>query len=529
MRHQALSADTEVVLLLCGRFGGERQEPHQPLSAREYGELAKWLNVRSLRPADLLIDAGQAQLQAVHEAKLERKRVEFLLERGTAMALALERWSRGGLWVISRGDAEFPKRLKRHLKHATPPLLYGAGKKELLEMGGLAIIGSRDATEAALDFTREVAAKCAQEGLGVVSGGARGVDAAAMQGSTEAGGHTIGVLAADLLKTSVNRQNRVGLQHGRLVLVSPFYPEAGFNAGNAMGRNKYIYALSDRALVIDSALGSGGTWEGALEVLAQQWVPLYVRTPGNGQGNAALVEKGGIAFTFVPGRGEGLLEFFERTAPSISSGSEPIPPQQSLLSLATNADEGTSGAVIATSAGKEASVAEPPSATREMPSAVLDDATNDISEAVLTATPAESKTETRAETATAASASADSVPTSLDMHGDFLTKLALALQGGPMLEEEVSERLGLEKGQAKAWLKKAVELGRVEKLKKPVRYAQCSPTGGVMATTRSMSSSTAARSRSACRCRATEARACCCRSWVRSSTAGSSCCRRGAA
>lgn len=472
MSHQALSADTEVVLLLCGRFGGERQEPHQPLSAREYGELAKWLNARNLRPADLLTDAGKAQLQALHEAKLERKRIEFLLERGTAMALALERWSRGGLWVISRGDAEFPKRLKRHLKHAAPPLLYGAGKKELLEMGGLAVIGSRDATEAALDFTREVAATCAHEGLGVVSGGARGVDAAAMQGSTEAGGHTLGVLASDLLKTSVNRQNRLGLQEGRLVLVSPFYPEAGFNAGNAMGRNKYIYALADRALVIDSALGSGGTWEGALEVLAQQWVPLYVRTPGNGQGNAALVEKGGIAFTFVPGRGEGLLDYFERTAPRIRRVSEPAPPQQSLLSEDTNDADGASGTAVETSTGNEAPVAEPPAKTPEPPSGVLDVATNEVSETEAIAGSAETKTETQAETATVASVSADSVSATLDMYGDFLAKLALALQSGPLSEEEVSDRLVLEKGQAKAWLKKAVELGQVEKLKEPVRYAQ---------------------------------------------------------
>jgi len=472
MSHQALSPDTEVVLLLCGRFGGERQEPHQPLSAREYGELAKWLNVRSLRPADLLIDAGKAQLRAVHEAKLERKRVEFLLERGTAMALALERWSRGGLWVISRGDAEFPKRLKRHLKHAAPPLLYGAGKKELLDMGGLAIIGSRDATQAALEFTREVAARCAQDGMGVVSGGARGVDAAAMQGSTEAGGHTIGVLAADLLKTSVNRQNRLGLQEGRLVLVSPFYPEAGFNAGNAMGRNKYVYALSDRALVVDSALGSGGTWEGALEVLAQQWVPLYVRTPGNGEGNAALVEKGGIAFTFVPGRSEGLLDYFERTAPSTNTVSEPAAPQQSLLSMETISDDGALGADAATSSGDEAAVAEPPAETLQLQSGVPDDASNEVSEAAATPSAAEAKTETQAATSIAAAVTADSIPAALDMYGDFLTKLALALQDGPLSEEEVSERLVLEKGQSKAWLKKAVELGQVEKLKKPVRYAQ---------------------------------------------------------
>lgn len=451
MSHQALSADTEVVLLLCGRFGGERQESYQPLSARDYGELAKWLNMRSLRPADLLTDAGNAQLHALHEAKLERKRVEFLLGRGTAMALALERWSRGGLWVISRGDVEFPKRLKRLLKHAAPPLLYGAGKKDLLDIGGLAIIGSRDATDDALDFTREVAAKCAREGMGVVSGGARGVDAAAMQGSTEAGGNTIGVLAADLLKTSVNRQNRVGLQEGRLVLVSPFYPEAGFNAGNAMGRNKYIYALSDRALVIDSALGSGGTWEGALEALTQQWVPLYVRTPGNGPGNAALVDKGGIAFTFMPGHGEELLDYFERTAPSILKTSELAHPQQSLLSAHANSDVGSFVPTMTASTDDEIPITAAPT--------------------VAIANSVETTPENHVKTAPSAAFSDNSSPSTLDMYVDFLNKLSFALQDGPLSEDEVAERLVLEKGQAKVWLKKAVDSGQVEKLKKPVRYA----------------------------------------------------------
>ena len=225
MSKEDLSADTEVVLLLCGRFGGEKQEAYQPLAPREYGELAKWLKALALRPSDLLTDAGHVALSSVQEARLERKRVEFLLGRGTAMALALERWARGGLWVISRADVgSFPQRLKDRLKNAAPPLLYGAGDKALLEKGGLAIIGSRDASESALSFTRGIAARCANEGLAVVSGGARGVDAAAMQGATEAGGYCIGVLASDLLKTSVNRQNRIGLQEGRLVLVSPFYP-----------------------------------------------------------------------------------------------------------------------------------------------------------------------------------------------------------------------------------------------------------------------------------------------------------------
>lgn len=458
MSHQTLSADTEVVLLLCGRFGGERQEPFQPLSTRDYGAFAKWLNVRGLRPADLMTEVGKVQLSAVHEAKLERKRIDFLLERGTAMALALERWSRGGLWVISRGDAEFPKRLKRQLKHAAPPLLYGAGKKELLDIGGLAIIGSRDATEQALEFTREVAALCAKEGLGVVSGGARGVDAAAMQGSSEAGGYTIGVLANDLLKTSVNRQNRLGLQEGRLVLVSPFYPEAGFNAGNAMGRNKYIYALSDRALVIDSALGKGGTWEGALEVLEQKWVPLYVRTPGNGPGNAALVETGGIAFTLTPGQGEGLLDYFERTAPSTQQASEQTPPQQSLLAATQTADAATLTSEVTASVEEETSEDKTPEPVPKSPTVEPAD--------VSTLPPAAESSEV------ASDATVGSAPVSLDMYADFLPKLSLVLQTGPLAEDEVAEQLGLEKGQAKAWLKKALETGLLEKLKKPVRYAR---------------------------------------------------------
>lgn len=118
----------------------------------------------------------------------------------------------------------------------------------------------------------------------------QGVSTAAMQGSSEAGGYTIGVLANDLLKISVNRQNRQGLQEGRLVLVSPFYPEAGFNAGTAWGAiNTSTPCLTGLWLLIQRV--AVVVREGALENLAQQWVPLFVRTPGNGPGNAALVER----------------------------------------------------------------------------------------------------------------------------------------------------------------------------------------------------------------------------------------------
>lgn len=452
MTNQALSADTEAVLLLCGRFGGERQEPFSPLSTRDYGKLAKWLNLRGLRPADLMKDAGCGHLIDLHETKLERQRLEFLLGRGIAMALALERWSRSGVWVISRGDPEFPKRLKHHLKHAAPPLLYGVGDKTLLDRGGLAIVGSRNAVEAALELTREVAAQCAREGLGVVSGGARGVDAAAMQGVMDAGGYAIGVLASDLLKTSVNRQNRLGLQEVRLVLVSPFYPESSFNVGNAMGRNKHIYTLSDRALVIDSDLGRGGTWEGAMEDLREQWAPLYVRAPGDGAGNAALIEKGAIAFTFSPSGGETLTEFFTRS-PRSAQSAEPDAQRLGLMSGGEGDTEaGSLAGASSLSKGEGHNGADSSMSAPEV-------------SASTTSSPAP------VSVASSGAPYADVSRHSLDMYQDFLSKLSQALGAGPLAEDEVAEQLGLEKAQAKAWLKKAVDYGTAEKLTKPVRYS----------------------------------------------------------
>jgi len=74
----------------------------------------------------------------------------------------------------------------------------------------------------------------------------------------------------------------------------PFDPAAGFNVGNAMQRNKIIYALADAALVVNSDFNKGGTWTGAVEQLDKyHFCPIFVRTgDGTGKGNEALLRKG---------------------------------------------------------------------------------------------------------------------------------------------------------------------------------------------------------------------------------------------
>ena len=265
-----LSPTAQVTLLLTSYFSKSNDEKAKPLTITEWGRFAWWLKEKSATPADLLKAEPRSLLQSWHDTSIGTDRIIELLGRGHSLALAMEKWQRAGLWVVTRSDPEYPSRLKQKLKNAAPPVLFGCGNKALLNAGGLAVIGSRNASESDLSFTGDVGVKAASEGIAIISGGARGVDEAAMLGAVNHGGSVIGVMADSLLKAATSSKWRKGLMENRAVLISPFYPEAGFNAGNAMARNKYIYCLSDSSLVIHSGR-KGGTLNGAEENLKNFW------------------------------------------------------------------------------------------------------------------------------------------------------------------------------------------------------------------------------------------------------------------
>jgi predicted Rossmann fold nucleotide-binding protein DprA/Smf involved in DNA uptake len=135
-----------------------------------------------------------------------------------------------------------------------------------------------------------------------VSGGARGVDQVAMLSALNAGGCVIGVMADGLFKAAISGKYRESIQKKRLVLVSPFHPEARFMVGNAMGRNKLVYALADFALVVSAEKGKGGTWTGAKEELNRAMPkPVFVRLEEDApEGNRALINIGARPFPEPP-------------------------------------------------------------------------------------------------------------------------------------------------------------------------------------------------------------------------------------
>ncbi len=195
--------------------------------------------------------------------------------------------------AICEFDEAYPKLWLERLGAKAPPVVFTCGKAALLRGPCLAIVGSRDADGAALRFARECARAASESGLAVASGGARGVDAAAMRGSVEFGGVAIGVLADGLLRAATLPENAESLESGRLVLCSPYAPAAPFATGNAMGRNKLVYALSEAAVVVSCAAGSGGTWAGAVEALRAGWCPVLAwQRDALEPGARALVAKG---------------------------------------------------------------------------------------------------------------------------------------------------------------------------------------------------------------------------------------------
>ncbi|MDF1579241.1 MAG: DNA-processing protein DprA [Desulfuromonadales bacterium] len=421
-----LTNDTKAIILLCGILGKDRSA--EPLTQTEYNNLARWLVREQLRPEALLSMANLDDAAA--GAKINRERLGKLLGRGVQLGFAIEEWQRNGLWVISRSDPEYPARYKGHLKDKAPALLFGAGDKSLLQGGGLAMVGSRDVDREGEEFTRQVAETCARNRMLVVSGGARGVDQISMRTTLESGGRTIGVLAENLLKASIERHARHAIAEGQLLLISPYHPQARFTVGTAMGRNKLIYAMADYGLVVSADYKKGGTWAGAEEELKRDKpLAVFVRTHGQiPTGNRKLLDLGALEW--------------------------PATMQQDDLSqqLAVLADKQP----------------ESQTAVRETETLNLFD---HQPKQVTEVREDQPKISTSSNTPTVAVEFEQIEPDlPVAVYAAVLPVILHHLQK-PMTVDDLAVQLDVTKGQLNLWLKTAVEDGAVKKHNKPVRYS----------------------------------------------------------
>jgi len=451
-----LSPNTRAILLLTAPLiAGRGSASSDLLSPGEYNRLARHLRKIQRQPADLL-SPDAAEILRACQPVIDEGRLQKLLGRGFLLSQVVERWRARAIWVVSRADAEYPRRLKARLREDAPAVLYGCGDMALLETGGLAVVGSRRVDDALIDYTMAVGRLAARAGRTLVSGGAKGIDQAAMRGALEAGGKVCGVLADSLEKTAMNREHRNLLLDGQLVLISPYDPSAGFNVGHAMQRNKLIYALADASLVVSSDLNKGGTWAGAVEQLDKlKFVPVFVRTTGESSAGLDGLRKKGA----LPWPNPQVVDSFEDVFKVAMS--KPMASPQVGFALSSN-EEPTSAEANPTV--PERYDAAPAPQDKSEPSAPVDAVsaarlTVEASEELPPVTPEPSAPIDNAkESEQAESTPAEALFTAV-------REVILQLLSAPMKVTEVAATLEVSNAQAKVWLQRLVDEGVLEKKK----------------------------------------------------------------
>lgn len=204
------------------------------------------------------------------------------------IAFIAEQLQSEGFQIIPINSPDYPVILKENLKiKNSPPVLYIKGRKRLFQEEAVAIVGSRKAGKKALEFTEHVAQKSVKEFKVVVSGFAKGVDKQALDSTIAANGKSIIVLPQGILtfQSGFNKYYE-SIVNGDVLVVSTFFPKAGWSVGLAMARNAYIYGLAKEIYVAESD-NKGGTWEGATDGLRRQR-KIFVRLPEPKEKNANL-------------------------------------------------------------------------------------------------------------------------------------------------------------------------------------------------------------------------------------------------
>jgi DNA processing protein len=170
--------------------------------------------------------------------------------------VTIEYCRRHQIRVILDTDDDYPSPLK---EISDPPgLLFVRGRMLPQDLMAVAIVGSRHATHYGLHQAEKLAGSLARAGLTIVSGLARGIDAAAHRGAMTAGGRTLAVLASGVTNIYPPEHGKLAdeiIRQGALISEAP--PHAVPKGGCFPQRNRIISGLTMGVIVVEAAKRSG--------------------------------------------------------------------------------------------------------------------------------------------------------------------------------------------------------------------------------------------------------------------------------
>ena len=161
-----------------------------------------------------------------------------------------------GIDIFTEAHAAYPRMLREI--HDPPGVLFVRGSLQPQDALAIGIVGTRHATSYGLRQAERLAGSLARAGLTIISGLARGIDAAAHRGALAAGGRTLAVLASGVLNIYPPEHLELAAEvaaHGALLSESPARAEP--LAGAFPQRNRLISGLALGVIVVEAGDRSG--------------------------------------------------------------------------------------------------------------------------------------------------------------------------------------------------------------------------------------------------------------------------------
>lgn len=197
-----------------------------------------------------------------------------------------------GARLVTVLDDDYPANLR--LIPNLPPFLFIRGEVHEEDVRSVAVVGTRDASQAGIRHAQSMSRLLAERDVTVISGLARGIDFAAHRSAIESGGRTIAVLGTGITKCYPAEHHDLAeeiIRHG--ALVSQFWPTRSPGRDTFPRRNVVTSGLGQGTVVIEASNTSGAKMQArlALEhgkkvfllhslVTDQKWAQTYVQKRG---------------------------------------------------------------------------------------------------------------------------------------------------------------------------------------------------------------------------------------------------------
>lgn len=275
-------------------------------AAHSYADLKYWAafsRVPGLGPVRIgrlqshfgtLENAWAASKHKLQDCGMDSRTVEAITESRTEIDpdSEMERMAEAGVDAVTWSDPRYPPRLKETAD--PPPVLFLKGEILPEDEKAVAVVGTRKATAYGKEAAQSLTAELVRQGVTIISGLARGIDAVAHRTALEASGRTIAVFGCGLDTVYPPEHKKLAediTQSGALISEHPI--GEGPKAGHFPQRNRIISGMSLGVLVVEAPSQSGALWtvRHALEQNRDVFcVPGSIFSPSSKATNALIQE-----------------------------------------------------------------------------------------------------------------------------------------------------------------------------------------------------------------------------------------------